>query len=100
MIITCVYVHVKPESIKDFIKASEANHFGSVKEPGNFRFDFAQQSDDPSRFMLYEVFESEDAAAMHKNTAHYLKWRETVQEMMDEPRQAVKYNMLQPKIKG
>ena len=96
MIVTCVYIHVKPEAIGEFIKASEANHSESVKEPGNIRFDFIQQSDDPYWFMFYEAYESEEAAAAHKNTAHYLKWRETVQEMMAEPRKGVKYTILQP----
>ncbi len=97
MIVTCVYIHVKPESVADFIRASEANHLGSVKEPGNIRFDLIQQADDPSRFMFYEAYESEEAVSAHKNTAHYLKWRETVQEMMAEPRKGVRYNILQPK---
>ena len=96
MIVTCVHVHVKPEAVAEFIKASTANHKGSVKEPGNLRFDFVQQADDPCRFMLYEAYESEEAVAAHKATAHYLKWRDTVQEMMAEPRKAVKYNILQP----
>jgi len=97
MIVTCVYIHVKPEAIGEFIKASEANHFESVQEPENIRFDFIQQSDDPYQFMFYEAYESEEAAAAHKNTAHYLKWRETVQEMMAELRKGVKYTILQPK---
>ena len=73
MIVTCVYVHVRPEVIDDFIEASSANHTGSVKEPGNVRFDFIQQDDDPTRFMIYEAYESADAAAAHKNTSHYLQ---------------------------
>ena len=97
MIVTCVYVHVKPESVDDFIKASEANHLESVKESGNIRFDLIQQADDPSRFMFYEAYESEEAASAHKNTEHYLKWRDTVQEMMAEPRKGVRYNIIQPK---
>lgn len=97
MIVTCVYVHVKPELIEGFIKASEENHRESVKEPGNFRFDFIQQADDPARFMFYEAYESDEAAAAHKSTRHYLKWKETVQDMMAEPRKGVRYNILQPK---
>jgi autoinducer 2-degrading protein len=96
MIATCVYVHVKPEAINDFIKASAANHAESVKEPGNLRFDFIQQADDPVRFMIYEAYESEQAAIAHKSTSHYLNWRDTVQEMMAEPRKGVKYNILFP----
>jgi autoinducer 2-degrading protein len=99
MIVTCVYVRVKPESTEEFIRACEANHLGSVKEPGNIRFDFIQQADDPSRFMFYEAYESEEAVSAHKSTPHYLKWRETVQEMMAEPRKGVRYNILQPKTR-
>ncbi len=96
MIVTCVYVHVKPEAVKKFVDASTANHLEAVKEPGNLRFDFIQQADDPCRFMLYEAYESEETSAAHKNTPHYLKWRETVQDMMDEPRKGVKYKIIQP----
>lgn len=98
--VTCVYVHVKPEAVDDFIEASGINHLGSVKEPGNLRFDFVQQADDPTRFMLYEAFETEDAAAAHKLTEHYLKWRDTVKDMMAEPRYGVKYNILEPKTRS
>ena len=96
MIVTCVYVHVKSESVEDFINASTENHLESVKESGNLRFDFLQQADDPCRFLIYESYVSEEAAAAHKNTPHYLKWRDTVQNMMAETRKGVKYNILQP----
>lgn len=97
MIVTCVHVHVNPGSVNDFIKVSVRNHKGSVKEPGNLRFDFLQQADNPSHFMIYEAFESEEAVAAHKTTAHYLEWREAVKDMMAEPRYGVKYNILEPK---
>lgn len=96
MIVTCVYVHVRPEVIDDFIEASSANHTGSVKEPGNVRFDFIQQDDDPTRFMIYEAYESADAAAAHKNTSHYLTWRAAVENMMAEPRKGIRYKILKP----
>ena len=96
MIVTCVYVHVKPEAVEDFIKASLSNHLESVKEPGNLRFDIIRQADDPCRFMFYEAYESEEAAAAHKNTPHYLKWRDTVKDMMAEPRLGVKHIIFQP----
>jgi (4S)-4-hydroxy-5-phosphonooxypentane-2,3-dione isomerase len=99
MIVTCVYVHVKPDVVDNFIAATIANHLESVKEPGNLRFDFIQQSDDLSRFMIYEAYESEDAAKAHKNTDHYLKWRDVVAGSMAEPRQGVKYNIIQPNDK-
>ncbi len=96
MIVTCVYVHVKPEYIQDFIRATRTNHLESVKEPGNLRFDFVQQADDPSRFMVYEAYISDEAAALHKKTSHYLIWRDTVQDYMAEPRKGVKYNIIEP----
>jgi len=96
MIVTCVHVRVKPEFVNDFIEASVLNHEGSVMEPGNLRFDFVQQADDPCRFMLYEAFESEEAVAAHKTTEHYLKWRDVVKDMMADQRYGVKYNIIEP----
>jgi (4S)-4-hydroxy-5-phosphonooxypentane-2,3-dione isomerase len=97
MIVTCVYVSVKSREIEAFINATVSNHLESLKEPGNLRFDFIQQADDPCRFMIYEAYESDEAAAAHKNTAHYLKWRDTVKELMAEPRQGVRYKIIEPK---
>jgi len=97
MIVTCVHLNVKPEAVNDFIEASVLNQKGSVKENGNLRFDFVQQADDPYRFMFYEAFESEEAQMVHKTTDHYLKWRDSVKDMMAEPRYGVKYNILEPK---
>jgi autoinducer 2-degrading protein len=99
MIVTCVYVHVKPDTVNGFINATTANHQESVREPGNLRFDFIQQSDDPCRFMIYEAYESEEAALSHKNTDHYLKWRDTVKDFMAEPRLGVKYKIIEPSNK-
>ena len=82
--------------MRSFIEATIANHLESVKEPENLRFDFIQQSDDPCRFMIYEAYESDNAAASHKTTPHYLKWRDTVKDYMAEPRRGVKYNIIEP----
>ena len=99
MIVTCVYVNVKPDAVSSFITATIENHLGTIKEPGNIRFDIIQQSDDPCRFMFYEVFESEEAVISHKNTGHYLKWRDTVKDYMAETRYGVKYNIIIPNDK-
>lgn len=96
MIVTCVYVHVKTDVVEKFIEATTANHFESVNEPGNMRFDFIQQADEPTRFMIYEAYETEENAAAHKNTNHYLVWRDAVKDMMEEPRKGVKYKIIQP----
>ena len=96
MQVTIVHVVVKPDHIDDFIEASRLNHEASCKEPGNRRFDVLQSSDDPTRFVLYEAYENATEAAKHKQTEHYLKWRESVADWMAEPRQGVPYNGLFP----
>jgi (4S)-4-hydroxy-5-phosphonooxypentane-2,3-dione isomerase len=96
MIVTCVYINVKPEAVDQFIKVTTENHLASVREPGNLRFDILQKADDPCQFILYEAYESDEASASHKTTAHYLKWRDSVSSMMAEQRQGVKYNIIQP----
>lgn len=97
MHVTLVKVSVKPDRVNDFIEASRANHEGSVCEPGNRRFDILQDPGDPTRFILYEAYATADDAAAHKQTPHYLAWRDAVAEMMAEPRQGIPYNGLFPK---
>ena len=96
MNIVFVHVHVKPEFVDAFKQASLENASSSVKEEGIARFDVVQQADDPTRFVLVEVYKTAEAPAAHKETAHYLKWRDTVAEMMAEPRQGVKYSNIFP----
>lgn len=96
MYVTVVYVHVKAGHEQDFIKASEKNHKNSVMEDGNLRFDVLQMAEDPEWFILYEAYESKEAAARHKATPHYLTWRETIAGWMAEPRKGVVYNGLLP----
>lgn len=97
MIATIVHVYVKPEYLTAFIEATEDNHNHSVQEAGNLRFDILQDSSDPTKFTFYEAYESEEAALAHKETAHYLKWRDTVAIWMAKPREGVKHRILFPK---
>ncbi len=96
MIATCVHIHVKTEFLDEFIKASIENHEHSILEAGNLRFDILQETDDPCLFTFYEVFESEDASAAHKSTAHYQVWRQKVDHMMTEARKGVKHTVIRP----
>jgi len=96
MHITMVHIHVKPDFISQFIEATKANHAASIQEPGNFRFDFMQSSDDASRFILYESYQSKEDAVAHKNTLHYQTWRETVAEWMASPREGISYQGICP----
>ena len=100
MLIVHVHVHVKPEFVDAFQKASLANARNSVQEPGIARFDVIQQMDDPTRFILVEVYRTSDDPARHKETAHYARWRDAVAEMMAEPRTAVKFANRFPEDSG
>jgi autoinducer 2-degrading protein len=91
MLIVHVHVHVKPEFVDAFRKATRENTRNSLQEPGVARFDVIQQLDDPTRFVLVEVYRTPEDPAKHKETTHYQKWRDTVAEMMAEPRHSVKY---------
>lgn len=96
MHVTLVHVHIKPGCESAFIAACRANHLASTQEPGNRRFDILQDAADPCRFILYEAYVSEADALAHKETAHYLAWRDAVAELMVEPRQGVRYLGLYP----
>jgi len=98
MQVTIVHVHVKPEHVDAFIEASKHNHQQSVQEPGNLRFDILQLADDPTRFVLYEAYQSSEDVVAHKQTSHYLTWREKVADWMAEPRQGISYNGLYPTL--
>lgn len=97
MHVTLVHVQVKPENIDDFIIATRLNHQGSIREAGNRRFDVLQSPENPTQFILYEAYASAEDAAAHKQTAHYLAWRDMVADWMAVPRQGVRYDGLFPK---
>ena len=96
MFIVHVHVSVKSQFVEDFKKATVENASNSIKEAGVLRFDVIQQEDDHTRFVLVEVYKNAEASAAHKETAHYAKWRDTVAEMMAEPRQGIKYTTIFP----
>jgi autoinducer 2-degrading protein len=100
MIVTFVHVWVKPEYIQDFIAASTENHQNSIKEPGNLRFDLVQDANNPEKFVIYEAYESDEAAAAHKDTDHYKKWREEVANWMAQPRKGEKHVIVAPTDKS
>ena len=100
MLIVHVHVRVKPERVEAFRRTSIENAQNSVQEPGIARFDVIQQRDDSTRFVLVEVYRDDEAAAAHKETAHYKKWRDAVADMMDEPRASVKFSNVFPGSTG
>src|SRR3569832_2460452 len=96
MHVTLVQVRVKPEHVADFIEASRANHQASLREPGNLNNNNKQNTTNPTHNNKNEAYRSADAAAAHKETAHYLAWRERVAPWMAEPRVGVRYLGLCP----
>ena len=96
MFIVHVFIHVTPECVAAFKLATLENAQSSIQEPGIARFDFVGQLDDPNRFVLVEVYRTPEDAGKHKETAHYATWRDTVADMMAEPRSSTKYSNLAP----
>ena len=100
MFIVHVFVHVHLQDVEKFKAASIENARNSIKEPGVARFDVIQQQDDPTRFVLVEVYRTVDDPSRHKETQHYKKWRDTVADMMADPRSSLKYSNIFPDENG
>ncbi len=100
MLVVLVQAHVKPEFVESFMHATLENARSSIHEAGVARFDVIQQQDDPTRFTLIEAYRDEGAPARHKETSHYLKWRDAVVDMMAESRSSVKYANIFPEDEG
>lgn len=100
MLVVHVHVHVKAEAITEFIAATRENAEASLREPGVARFDLVQRADDPTRFVLIEVYKDAEAPARHKETPHYATWRDAVAPWMASPRSSVKYESLYPEAAG
>ena len=100
MLIVHVFVHVKPDKVETFTAATLENARSSIKEPGIARFDVIRQQDDPTRFVLVEIYRTAEDPGKHKETAHYKKWRDTVADMMAEPRTSAKYTNVFPDETG
>jgi len=96
MHVTLVNIAVKLAHIDDFIAATQINHEASIRESGNRRFDVLQSPENPDQFILYEAYDSAEAAAEHKQTGHYITWRDTVADWMAQPRQGIRYEGLFP----
>jgi quinol monooxygenase YgiN len=100
MVIVHVFVQVKSDAVEAFTAATLQNARQSVQEPGVVRFDVIQQEDDPTRFVLVEIYRTAADPALHKETTHYLTWRSVVEPMMAEPRRSVKYGAVFPEEAG
>ena len=100
MLVVHVFVHVKPDQVQAFETATLENAHNSIQEPGVARFDIIRQQDDPTRFVLVQVYRTADDPGRHKEMAHYQKWRDTVADMMAESRTSIKYANVFPDEHG
>jgi len=96
MYIVHVHIHVKAEYVEAFKNASMENARKSLQEPGIARFDLIQQADDPTRFVLLEVYRTQEDHAKHKETNHYNKWRLVAEPMQAEPRTRIIFTNIFP----
>jgi autoinducer 2-degrading protein len=96
MLVVHVHVQVTPDGVEKFLDASRTNARASVTEPGVLRFDVIQDQADPTHVVLVEVYRDAEAAAAHKQTAHYAVWRDTVAELMAQPRESTKFAAVFP----
>ena len=96
MLVVHVHARVRSDRVDDFLAATLANARASVQEPGVLRFDVVQDQAEPAHVVLVEVYRDPQAAAAHKETGHYLTWRDTVAEMMAEPRASTKFDAIFP----
>ncbi len=97
MTVRIVHVHVKPEHLEEFLDMTRRNHEGSIREPGNVRFDVLRSMDDPTRFVLYEWYTTDEAAAAHRETPHFQAWVAGAAAWLVEPRHADSYEPLLPR---
>ena len=100
MNIVVVSIHVRADRVDEFRTITLENAQSSLKEPGVRRFDFIQEVDDTTRFLLIEVYRSAEAIAQHKQTPHYNRWREAVEPLLAEPRTRVVYGNIFPDEAG
>ncbi len=91
LLVVHVDVAVVPDQVDAFLDATQENAVASRDEPGVVRFDVLSDRADPGHVVLVEIYRDEAAAAAHKETPHYQRWRETVAPMMARPRQATRY---------
>ena len=96
MLVVHVHVRVRPGQAQAFQAATLVNARASLGEPGVLRFDVLQDEADPEHVVLVEVYRDDDASAAHKLTPHYATWRETVAEMMAEPRRSTRFSAAFP----
>jgi autoinducer 2-degrading protein len=91
MFVLTVYLEAKPENLEALKTEASINARATLAEPGALRFDFLQQVDEPTKFMLYEVYRSEEAFQAHQQTDHFKRWVERGVPLLVGERVRMKY---------
>ena len=91
MLIAQVHIQTKPKCIDKFIEACAHNALASASEAGVIRFDVLQSDEDPTCFILFEVYKSTEAQSAHKLTPHFSEWRLAVEDLIVKPGRASIY---------
>jgi quinol monooxygenase YgiN len=77
-----VNVKIKPGRREEFLAAiREDAESTSAKEEGNFQFSVIQDDDDPDAFFFLEVYRDQAAMDAHRETPHFLKYREATADI-------------------
>lgn len=100
MHIVVVSIHLKPGNTERFAALTRENIRETLQESGVVRFDLLQQADDPSRFVLFEVYRKQEDHAAHKLTPHYHAWSLAAEPLMAEPRSRTIYSSVFPRESG
>jgi (4S)-4-hydroxy-5-phosphonooxypentane-2,3-dione isomerase len=100
LLIVHVDIAVVPDQLDAFLAATQENAVASRDEPGIVRFDVLSDRAEPNHVVLVEIYRDEAAAAAHKDTSHYQRWRDTVAPMMARPREAARYINTSPADSG
>jgi len=100
MHVVVVSIHVAAAKVEQFLAATLENVRETLKESGVVRFDLLRATDDPTRFLLVEVYHGPQDHLSHKETAHYKRWAAAAEPMMSEPRTRTIYQSAFPRESG
>ena len=83
MHIRLVRLSVKLEFVNAFLEASRENVEKTLLEAGVVRFDLLQEQDDPTNFVVLEVYASDAARLAHFETEAFRVWKDETAAMLE-----------------
>jgi (4S)-4-hydroxy-5-phosphonooxypentane-2,3-dione isomerase len=89
--VLAVNLRVKPEHIKRFMAGLLVNAREARKEPGCRQFEALVDVTDPTKVLLFEVYDDEKAFEAHQRTPHFKQYfAEAVPLLASRERQTLK----------